>query len=623
MTTYRKIHGRSIQAVTTDPSESVAEGQVWYNTSSDTFKSVIGLEAFSSSASMGTGRYAAMWAGEGTQNATLSCSGRTAAPAIVTNTEEYNGSGWAVGGACNNAENSCAGFGTQTAAIKTGGYPGSDPDGLATESESYNGTSWTSGNAISPGRQGHAGAGVSTAGVIFGGNDGTVLNKTEEFNGTNFSNVNNMNTARQNLSGVGIQTAALAAGGGTTPVTTAAEVYDGTNWTTVGSMNTARQGMGSFGTSTSAAVTGGTTGSNSTATETWDGTSWTTSPATLATARAFYGDCGAGSSTAGIVAGGYSTATIGNTEEYNKSANVITAGAWASGGNLNTGRYGLNGFGATQNAAVAFVGRNTPIYNKTEEYNGTSWTEVNNYPTSVNDPGGTGTLTAGLGLGGLYPNDIGTFPTVGPATYEYDGTDWTSGGAYTYNAWATEMAGTQTAAIASGGHNYPMPPGNRNNSAEYNGSSWTAGNNMSQVRAMFAAGGSQTASFACGGRGSPGVEDPVNATEEYDGTNWSTGGNYLTVIKQNTAGGGPQTAAYMAGGTPAPPPDTTVTGTYDGTSWSTAPNLPAAQSQAGSTTNNTGPSNAMTFGGAPGGSTVTYEFNSGTTTLNVKTLTQS
>ena len=56
MTTYRKIHGRSIQAVTTDPSESVAEGQVWYNTTSDTFKSVVNLEAFTSSAPYTTGR---------------------------------------------------------------------------------------------------------------------------------------------------------------------------------------------------------------------------------------------------------------------------------------------------------------------------------------------------------------------------------------------------------------------------------------------------------------------------------------------------------------------------------------------------------------------------------------
>ena len=51
MSTYRKIHGRSIQAVTTDPTESVAEGQIWYNTTSDTFKSVVVTEAFTSSGS--------------------------------------------------------------------------------------------------------------------------------------------------------------------------------------------------------------------------------------------------------------------------------------------------------------------------------------------------------------------------------------------------------------------------------------------------------------------------------------------------------------------------------------------------------------------------------------------
>jgi hypothetical protein len=272
------------------------------------------------------------------------------------------------------------------------------------------------------------------------------------------------------------------------------------------------------GIQTSALVWGGHTGPGGPGaqakTESWDGSSWTETGDLSSTRNAC---SGTGASNASAVCFG-GDPQIKSTEEFTVSANVITAGAWASGGALNTGRYGLNGFGATQNAAVAFVGRNTPIYNKTEEYNGTSWTEVNNYPTSVNDPGGTGTLTAGLGLGGLYPNDIGTFPTTGPATNEYDGTNWTSGGAHPYNAWATEMAGTQTAAIASGGHNYPMPPGNRNNSTEYDGSSWTAGNSMSQVRAMFAAGGSQTASFAVGGRGSPGVEDPINATEEYDGS---------------------------------------------------------------------------------------------------------
>ena len=32
MATYRELHGRSIQAVTTDPTGDVAEGQIWYNT---------------------------------------------------------------------------------------------------------------------------------------------------------------------------------------------------------------------------------------------------------------------------------------------------------------------------------------------------------------------------------------------------------------------------------------------------------------------------------------------------------------------------------------------------------------------------------------------------------------
>ena len=56
MSTYRKLHGRAIQAVTTDPTESVAEGQVWYNTTSDTFKSVVSVSAWSSSASQTTQR---------------------------------------------------------------------------------------------------------------------------------------------------------------------------------------------------------------------------------------------------------------------------------------------------------------------------------------------------------------------------------------------------------------------------------------------------------------------------------------------------------------------------------------------------------------------------------------
>ena len=468
MSTYRNIHGRSIKAVSTDPTESVVEGEIWYNTTSDTFKSVVSLEAFSSSASMGTGRYnCAGWAGSAPADTATCFGGMTAAPAISNLTEEFNGSGWAAGGNTNTSRRQGAGFGIQTAAVKTGGYDGSSPSN-ENDSEEYNGTSWTAGNNINPQRQGHAGAGTLTAGVIFGGNDGTLLNKTEEYDGTNFSNVNNMNTARTNVSGVGSQTTSLAFGGGTPSASNATETYDGTNWTTVANMNTARQGMGSFGDSSTATGTGGTTGSNSTATETWDGTSWTTSPATLATARAFYGDCGAGSSTAGIVAGGYSTATIGNTEEYNKSANVITAAAWSSGTSLPSNRWNTSGAG-TQTAGLCWggaTGPGTPTFlNTTFEYDGSSWTGGGATPINSINQFGAGIQTAAIGGGGLASPGSNT-----TTAYTYNGSSWTAITATPIATKGAGAAGTSTACLIYGSD---VPSSSMNqDSYLWNGSSW-------------------------------------------------------------------------------------------------------------------------------------------------------
>ena len=87
MTTYRNIHGRSIQAVTTDPTESVAEGQVWYNTTSDTFKSVVSLSAFTSSSAylaelFGQG-------GAGSQTSALSFGG-AGSPALLGAKESWS-----------------------------------------------------------------------------------------------------------------------------------------------------------------------------------------------------------------------------------------------------------------------------------------------------------------------------------------------------------------------------------------------------------------------------------------------------------------------------------------------------------------------------------------------------
>jgi hypothetical protein len=64
---------------------------------------------------------------------------------------------------------------------------------------------------------------------------------------------------------------------------------------------------------------------------------------------------------------------------YNSTSNVwkveeaTAAGAWATGGNMNTARATLAGAG-TQTAALAFGGDSGPTASATEEYNGASWT---------------------------------------------------------------------------------------------------------------------------------------------------------------------------------------------------------------------------------------------------------
>ena len=85
-------------------------------------------------------------------------------------------------------------------------------------------------------------------------------------------------------------------------------------------------------------------------------------------------------------------------------ANVVT-NAWASGGNLNTARQELIGFG-TQTAAVAAGGYDTGNTAVTELYNGTAWT---NNPTGLNTTRSgfasaiSSPQTAGLAFGGNTP----------------------------------------------------------------------------------------------------------------------------------------------------------------------------------------------------------------------------
>src|SRR6056300_861491 len=82
---------------------------------------------------------------------------------------------------------------------------------------------------------------------------------------------------------------------------------------------------------------------------------------------------------------------------YNSTTGVIkgytfTAAAWASGGAVGTARQTLAGFGV-QTAALLAGGEEPGdvLGGKTEEYNGTSWSEQNDMATGRRILGGCGT----------------------------------------------------------------------------------------------------------------------------------------------------------------------------------------------------------------------------------------
>ena len=609
MTTYRKIHGRSIQAVTTDPTESVAEGQVWYNTTSDTFKSVVASGSWSSGPNVNTARING--SASGIQTAAVYAGGN--APPYSTATEEYNGTGFSVGGNMNDNRDPYAGFGTLTDTVTAGGYDGSNK----AESETYNGTSWSEGNNLNTARRGQQGFGTSgDAGVCCGGYTTTASTATEEYDGSSWTTVNAMPTARYSGCAVGAQTSGIQVAGDPGSLATSFE-YDGTNWSSGGTLSTGRSFIMLGGANQDAVIAfGGETspGAITTGSENYDGTSWTAGTSS-GTGHKNISCGGWGTKTATFAAFGNGPpgSQISTTEEYNVSANVITAAAWASGGTL---------------------------------------------PVAVYDNAGAGTKNAGLSFGGDTAPDGKT-----TATFEYDGSSWTAGGALNTGRRELGGFGLQTAAVAACGGNYPAST----LTEEYNGSSWTAGNAASTARTMMGAAGVLTAGIVCGGN--PGT---MTTTEEYDGTNWSSGGALPVGKQSNDSFGNVVTAIHNAGGNTAPASYVNTSEAYDGTNWTSGPTMTYGADRVSATGSSTsglvfsgrlGPStsrtaatmyfdgtsfvsapslsaarsggqasgkgetsNASSFvagGGGPSRKDTTEEFTGETTAINVKTLTQS
>jgi len=622
MSTYRKIHGRSIQAVTTDPTESVAEGQVWYNTTSDTFKSVLGVEAWRSSAPMITARSGT--GGAGDQTAHLVFGG----PPAATTTEEYNGSGWSTGGGLNTGSSLTSGTGTQTAGLKAGGWTGSANQNNV---EEYNGTAWTAQNTLSTARRNLDGAGIQTSAAFWGGQPpgATSTVETEEYNGSSWTSGGNLNTARKLSGAAGSAVTALLAVSGKNfdPATTAnVEQYDGTSWSEISDLNTARSGLGGGGTTTSALVYGGTLqpGPLSANAESWNGTSWSET-SDLAAAVSDFANIGATTGTNAIKSGGNLPSATGNTEEFNSSANVITAGAWAAGGNLSTARTAIRGAGI-QTAAWGVGGETGPgpTTNATENYDGTSWTGGGNFPTTTRNSFTYGTQAAGLSAGG---NSAPGQTPYNTASAEYDGSSWTaSPGSMSPGKGFGGSSGVQTSALATGGDGPPNPsnPFAQIGVQSYDGSTWSTETNYpTNIYGATGAGVSETAAVVWGGT-SPYPGTPNPNTSDYNGSAWTVVAKSIVDVgasNQRDVQGTNQAPSALCGSMGG---NSGAVGFYqwNDTAWSTLPNMGTGGDRGGAGTL----TGAIAFGGYHPGTprlAATEEFTPESTTLNVKTLTQS
>jgi len=624
MSTYQELKGLKVKYLSSDTSgDRIKEGEVFYNSTDFNLKSFIQSAAWHSGADLGTGRYAMAQGTGGTVDAAIAIFGR----ATTNLTEEYNGTGWANGGNGGTARYGGAKFGTQTSAVAVGGKASAN---VLQNVEEYDGSSWTEvTNYPSTARGYLSGFGILTAGVVCGGSTAspdTWYDLTEEYDGTNWATGGTLNTARSSGHGTtGLLTAGLTFGGTVPALTAKTEEYNGTSWTESGDMNTARSNLAGSGTQASALAYGGLTPPTTTATEAYDGSTWTTSSATLAVGAARHSSAGSAANT-GLAFGG-NPPGIKTTQEFTVSLSETTAGAWASGGNLNTAGTGMAGAG-TQTAGLC-AGRKQPpaspnYVGLTEEYDGSSWTESGDLNTGRNHLGGCGTQTAAIAAGGF----TGPAPSGGSDhvhSEEYNGSSWTEGGNMNQSRRQYSMFGIQTAAVGAGGYSGPSSPGPANGfvakTEEYDGSSWTTVEDLPTALNNHGAAGTLTAGVLFGGEGgSPHPEgggNVVSLTWEYDGTNHASGGALNTGRGSLINAGGTQTAAWGAGGG-TPPGAATNVEHYDGSSWVTAPSIATGRTFGNGAKAALQPA-GMIFGG--GNSNATEEFTGETTAARaVKTI---
>ncbi len=556
-----------------------------------------------------------------TYNAALSFGGQGNPPSplhpVSAETDSYNGTSWTEVAEMNTARRLLAGAGTQTAALAYGGWPPNKD-----ETESWNGSAWTEVNNLNTARRQATGVGVTnTANLMVGGKATAATANVESWNGSSWTEVNDLNTAREQSNNWGTSTSAVSAGGVNNPGATIASVesWNGSAWTEITDLNVGRRRAGTSGPdNTSGLFFGGDSPPPAlvASTEHFDGNAWT-EVADLSAARAMEASAGhdAGSS---LAIAGNAPGRVATTEEFvapstftklnlgqvffNSTTNTfrvtgpsIPGGTWSSGGNMNEPRQNLMGQAAgSKTAALVWGGKQAPPASiaKTESYNGSSWTEVNDLNTARQFSGGAGTQTAALAFGNNPPA-----PTIA-FTESWNGSSWTEVNDMNTGRNYVMWSGIQTSALAGTGYASGSLLGN---AETWDGTSWTEVNNVNEARDSCAcAGQSNTAGLIAGGYHTSSPPTNTQNTEIWNGSSWTEVNNLNGKTRSGT-GGGTTTAAFCAGGQSDPPsgPPWQVTTAnveyWNGTSWTEINDLSTAVTEA---CGRGGTSGAFTAGGA-------------------------
>ncbi len=307
---------------TTIPVSNVAGGVAIYTTSTNASISngdLVGIYGPGSWATSGVLSIAKRdAAGAGSQSAGLVAGGLTSGTTNVT--ELFNGSSWLTSGALNLARSSGAGAGSQSAGLVAGGLDASS--NVVTTTDLFNGSSWATSGTLSVAKRSLAGAGSQSAGLVAGGNTGGsgVVNATELFNGSSWSIISvNLNTARGSLAGFGSQSGCVVVGGqdGSGNNVTTTELFNGSSWNVSGWLSVAKTSVAGAGSETAGLIAGGITGATTTnVTELFNGSSWSAS-GNLSVAKG--AAAGAGSQGVGLIAGGTTTARTNSTELHTQT----------------------------------------------------------------------------------------------------------------------------------------------------------------------------------------------------------------------------------------------------------------------------------------------------------------